>query len=94
MKFTLSSNHIPDNGLAGTISYALNNRMEVIFEDPDDNYYRVWEIFFPDSAKLQYNDPKIIQYYRNVEYWNGENWVLDPTINQRYLDSLNKSFLQ
>ncbi len=83
----ISLNILSGNSAIGY--YELSENMEVSLFDFTDGYYQLYKTFFPDSLQPLYNDPDKIMYQRAVDYWDGEQWVKEPTINKRYLESLH-----
>jgi hypothetical protein len=64
--------------------YFLNTKMEVLFVDLADGYYNLYALRFPDREPLPYNDPELLDYFRKVQYWDGDTWRDSATMNRRY----------
>lgn len=78
-----------ENGdFSGPVYYIFNQEMELNFVDLSDEYYHLYEKYYPAKPKLPYNDPDILNHFRQVEYWDGSNWTTTPTVNSHYLKSL------
>ena len=77
-----------NDDFAGPVYYIFNQKMELNFVDLSDEYYHLYEKYYPDKPKLPYNDPDILNHFRQVEYWDGSNWTTTPTVNKHYLETL------
>ncbi|MFQ6612468.1 MAG: hypothetical protein ACE5D2_05130 [Fidelibacterota bacterium] len=84
IKLLLSGPSTKENLLID-VFYYLNTKMEVLFVDLADGYYRLFNQEFPDRKPLAYNDPKTFAYFRSIQYWDGTAWSDSVTINRRYL---------
>jgi len=77
-----------DGEFSGPVYYIFNQQMELNFVDLSDEYYHLYEKYYPDRPKLPYNDPDILNHFRQVEYWTGSDWTTTPTVNSHYLETL------
>ncbi|MFQ6610526.1 MAG: hypothetical protein ACE5D7_06975, partial [Fidelibacterota bacterium] len=75
--FNWPQNYIGEGGTL--VVYHLNKELQPIFIDLTDFYYSAYEEQFPDKPKLKYNDPKLIDHFRKILYWDGSTWsFMDP----------------
>lgn len=85
VRIALVNYPVIDSGENGElVLYHFNRNLDIQFVDLSDFYYKSFEKFFTDKPRLKYNDPELIKYFTGVDYWDGENWIKEPTMNKLY----------
>jgi len=64
--------------------YIQLENMTPVFCDLSSFYYSTYSKYYPEKKPLIYNDPELINYFKRVEYWDGEQWVLKKVKNAHY----------
>lgn len=88
MLLSSTNNLIDEGGDLESIFYTFDNDFKVNFTELADVYYINYEKMYADHPPLPYNDKETINYFKSVDYWDGDKWVKVPTMNRRYLESL------
>ncbi|MBS1271281.1 MAG: hypothetical protein MAGBODY4_00410 [Candidatus Marinimicrobia bacterium] len=79
-----------DDALAGGIYYKIGQHFRIDSVSISRRFYDLREQALPAYPEIQ-NTIDLIDEYRRVQYFDGESWVTDPTINRIYLNSLTSS---
>ena len=69
------------------VFYVFNSNFNLLSANPGDKYYLNYKEFFTNRDPLSYASNDLIQYFSTIDYWNGESWQIEPTVNQIYVTS-------
>ncbi|NQV16701.1 hypothetical protein HQ531_14655 [bacterium] len=79
---------LPNGSVAETpIFYVFNSSFKLLSVSPGDKYYLTYKEFFRDREPLKYGDANLIQYFADIDYWDGDLWQSTITINRRYINA-------
>ncbi|NQV37378.1 MAG: hypothetical protein HQ509_05145 [Candidatus Marinimicrobia bacterium] len=68
------------------VIYEFDNQFKPKMVDICDKYYTYYDEYFPDRKPLELNDPELINYFRNIEYWDSNEWTKDRKVNAHYMN--------
>ena len=71
----------------GVAIYTMDFDLNILMFDITDEYYFNYAKLYPDGPELKYNDPKVLKKFRNLEYWDGDNWSTKPTVNRHWRET-------
>ncbi|MCF7803966.1 MAG: hypothetical protein K9N46_01520 [Candidatus Marinimicrobia bacterium] len=51
-------------------------------------YFQLYREAYPDRDALITKDPDLLNRFRKIQYWNGESWQPERTVNARYINTI------